>query len=151
MRAFALVLTAVTTAGLISGAAIAEEAPQHLLLHLRGVGPTNETDYVSGTCDQKGSTLECHLTSSFILYPKGESEIQAEIDKQLPGWAEDAKSKPREQLCAYLNMTNDSQFRSRSTPQAKQLVERQDAATKAMCADPSESNIKTMMREDRGR
>ena len=140
------VLAAVITGLLFGGAAIAEDRAQHIFLHLRGVGPTNETDYVNGSCDQKGSTLKCHLTSSFVLNPKGEAEIQADIDKQLPYWTQDLKSESREQLCAYLDMTNDSQFRSRSTPQAKQLLERQDATTKAMCAEPSESNTKAMMR-----
>jgi len=92
------VLAAVITGLLFGGAAIAEDRAQHIFLHLRGVGPTNETDYVNGSCDQKGSTLKCHLTSSFVLNPKGEAEIQADIDKQLPYWTQELKSESRQPI-----------------------------------------------------
>jgi hypothetical protein len=147
-RALSLLTAGLVMSGpLLGGVAIAEEqTPLHIRLHLQGASSGSETDYVNGTCDQKAGTLKCHLTSSFIPNPKGQAEIQTDIDKQLPYWTKDVQSKSREHLCSYLNMTNDSQFRSRSTPQAKQLLERQDATTNAMCADPSESNIKAMMR-----
>jgi hypothetical protein len=133
----------------------AEESNSFVILHLQGVGASNTTDYVNGTCNRETMTMKCHLISSFILPPKSESKIHAEIDEQLPYWQQDIKEKTRNQLCSYVRMTNNSQFLSEPeatiTNQAfstrvKQLLVRQNETTEAMCESPSEENAEKLMR-----
>lgn len=133
----------------------AEEINSVVTLHLQGVGPGNSTDYVNGTCKREANIMKCHFTSTFILPPKSEDEIRSKIDKQLPSWMQDVREKTHEQLCSYLSITNDSRFLSEPDPRTtnpadvarvKQMLEHQNETTKAMCDNPSEENVKRMMR-----
>jgi hypothetical protein len=154
-RSFEILIGIIVGLGACASHAGGDDVDRFIMLHLRGVGTGNETDYVNGSCHRQGNMMKCHLTSTFIMSPKSEDEIRSEIDKGLPGWMHDAKQQTREHLCSYLDMANNSRFLNEpdaktmnphNVARAKHLLQHQNETTRAMCDNPSEDNAKAMMR-----
>ena len=120
----------------------------HFVLRLQGVEPGDKTDYVTGTRDENNNTLKCHLTSSFILSPKSENDIQKHIDEQVPWWLKDLQQRG-ERACDLLKGVSQLDYEQKpNDPRARELLQGQNTAIQKMCTEqpPSEANIRSMLR-----